>query len=208
MEDCYYFLYSSCRMGDKCAYRHSEACRTNLVTCRNWKAKRECAPSCSFRHSEYHLKKKREDEMCYWETKPSGCTKERCEYKHADPEKDSWKERRSRQTDTQPVEDYEEVLDLKSPENSPKETSETSLHDEEQEGSEVQECPAPDTAPSDGETPCELVPETPQKKEHPAKSREEGAKRIKTFTADRVDANNNLDDLDREIEELDKILAK
>jgi zinc finger CCCH domain-containing protein 11 len=92
MEDCYYFLYSSCKLGGDCTYRHCEQCKNNLITCKNWKANKKCRTDCPFRHSEYHVTKNRKEEMCYWEGRPEGCTKPRCEYKHIDPAKDEWKE--------------------------------------------------------------------------------------------------------------------
>jgi zinc finger CCCH domain-containing protein 11 len=105
MEDCYYFLYSSCKLGESCMYRHCEQCRNNLITCKNWKASKRCRGDCPFRHSEYHLTRNRKDEMCYWETRPEGCTKARCEYKHLDPAKDEWKEVK--------VRSLNEIYDLK-----------------------------------------------------------------------------------------------
>jgi len=62
-----------------------------MATCKNWKAGGACEDECPFRHSEYHCKKNRREEMCYWEDKPSGCTKVKCEYRHVDPSKDAWK---------------------------------------------------------------------------------------------------------------------
>ncbi|KAM0671653.1 hypothetical protein CWI42_060300 [Ordospora colligata] len=91
VDDCYFFLYSECKFGGKCLHRHNETCRNNVVTCKNWKAGGTCENECPFRHSEYHCKKNRREEMCYWEDKPSGCTKVKCEYRHLDSLKDAWK---------------------------------------------------------------------------------------------------------------------
>nr|AGE95733.1 hypothetical protein ECU06_0290 [Encephalitozoon cuniculi] len=130
MDDCYFFLYSSCKFKDRCTYRHNESCRNNLITCRNWVSKIPCSDDCPYRHSKFHLKKNRREEMCYWEDKPSGCIKDRCEYRHANPLKDAWKgmplpgemERSGPSTSAPPVsdlhapedtrlKDYEEVMD-------------------------------------------------------------------------------------------------
>ncbi|EJW01901.1 hypothetical protein EDEG_00331 [Edhazardia aedis USNM 41457] len=97
MEDCYYFLYSTCSKIN-CQYRHSIKAKENPILCSNWKHKQICVSSCPFRHSTYHLNKKRHEEMCYWEAKGK-CTKEFCEFKHNDPAKDLWKESRVKTLD-------------------------------------------------------------------------------------------------------------
>lgn len=91
-EDCYYFLYSVCKRGPACAYRHNPLSKQNPVLCEEWRRTKMCRDDCPFRHSYYHLEKKRSEDYCYWEDKPEGCTKEFCEFKHRDPAKDSWKE--------------------------------------------------------------------------------------------------------------------
>lgn len=91
-EDCYFFLYSTCKRGSSCAYRHNPFSRLNPVLCEEWNETRTCREDCPFRHSFYHLQKKRSDDLCYWEDKPEGCTKEFCEFKHRSPEKDAWKQ--------------------------------------------------------------------------------------------------------------------
>lgn len=93
MEDCYYFLYSRCSKGENCKFRHCYSCKENPVLCKNWELKKKCTISCPFRHSNYHLKKSRSEEMCYWES-TTGCNKEFCEFKHRDPSKDQWKSMR------------------------------------------------------------------------------------------------------------------
>ncbi|KAM0687189.1 hypothetical protein COBT_001575 [Conglomerata obtusa] len=90
MEDCYYFLYSKCKK-NPCEYRHSSAAKENPILCRKWKQNGSCISECPFRHSSYHLNKKRHEMECYWE-KNNGCEKARCEFKHIDPKKDEWKE--------------------------------------------------------------------------------------------------------------------
>lgn len=85
MEDCYYFLYSKCARGDSCAFRHSEAAKMSSLTCSAWEKGIPCANDCPYRHSLHHLKKRREDMDCYWEAR-GGCTKEGCAYRHRDKE--------------------------------------------------------------------------------------------------------------------------
>lgn len=91
LEDCYYFLYSSCKRGNKCAYRHCEAAKQNPVLCKQWNETGNCVADCPFRHSHYHKDKKRAEDYCFWEGKEKGCTREFCEFKHTNPEKDKWK---------------------------------------------------------------------------------------------------------------------
>lgn len=90
MEDCYYFLYSKCTKGPSCKFRHTHSAKENPVLCRSWEQKKPCTASCPFRHSDYHLRKSRNEELCYWES-TTGCSKEFCEFKHSDPRKDEWK---------------------------------------------------------------------------------------------------------------------
>lgn len=90
MDDCYYFLYSSCTK-KKCIFRHSEAAKKNLMLCKKWLNKKECQPDCPFRHSDYHLKKDRKEIFCYWEEMDQGCQKEFCNFRHRSLEKDEWK---------------------------------------------------------------------------------------------------------------------
>ncbi|KAM0674425.1 hypothetical protein GVAV_002038 [Gurleya vavrai] len=92
MEDCYYFLYSKCKK-NPCEYRHSHAAKENPILCKKWKQKMICTIECPFRHSSYHLNKKRHEMECFWE-KSVGCTKEKCEFRHLDSKKDLWKEAR------------------------------------------------------------------------------------------------------------------
>ncbi|KAI4291391.1 hypothetical protein PAPHI01_0665 [Pancytospora philotis] len=92
LEDCYYYLYSSCKRGNACAFRHCAATKQNPVLCEDWAATGRCTPDCPYRHSYHHLKKRRSDDKCFWETQETGCTKEFCEFRHENPAKDAWKE--------------------------------------------------------------------------------------------------------------------
>lgn len=98
MEDCYYFLYSSCTK-KKCSYRHSAAAKKNLILCKKWQQSKPCQPDCPFRHSDYHLKKDRKEIFCYWEEMEQGCQKEFCNFKHRDSAKDDWKQVKIRKLD-------------------------------------------------------------------------------------------------------------
>ncbi|KAL6122172.1 leucyl-tRNA synthetase [Nucleospora cyclopteri] len=89
-EDCYYFLYSTCKRGESCLYRHNLLCKQCNVLCEEWKNTKECREDCPLRHSFYHLKKNRSNEYCHWESK-GGCKKEFCEFKHMEAGKDEWK---------------------------------------------------------------------------------------------------------------------
>lgn len=91
-EDCYYFLYSTCKRGASCCYRHNAFSKQNPVLCEEWAQTGACRVDCPFRHSTYHLQKRRADDLCYWEDREQGCTKEFCEFKHRDSAKDAWKE--------------------------------------------------------------------------------------------------------------------
>lgn len=90
-EDCYYFLYSNCKRGDTCIYRHCLEAKTSTKLCPEWEKTKKCSLNCPFRHSYYHLQKKRSNDMCYFEETPQGCTKPYCEYKHKDTSRDIWK---------------------------------------------------------------------------------------------------------------------
>lgn len=90
-EDCYYFLYSSCRRGAACIYRHSQEAKSSTKLCPEWEKTKTCTLTCPLRHSFYHLQKKRSNDLCYFEETPQGCTKAYCEYKHKDVTRDAWK---------------------------------------------------------------------------------------------------------------------
>ncbi len=89
-EDCYYFLYSTCKRGDQCLYRHNELSKQCNILCKQWESNKQCSEDCPFRHSYYHLQKPRNENYCYWEEN-GGCAKEFCEFKHKDVAKDEWK---------------------------------------------------------------------------------------------------------------------
>lgn len=90
-EDCYYFLYSSCKKGVDCVYRHIPAAKANTTLCPEWANTKKCNVECPMRHSLYHLNRKRQDDLCYFEITEQGCTKSNCEFKHRNPAKDAWK---------------------------------------------------------------------------------------------------------------------
>lgn len=90
-DDCYFYLYSDCKLKERCRYRHNPLSKDHLILCKIWSKNKKCRLDCPLRHSLYHVVKQRSDTMCYWEDK-GGCTKYRCEYKHLDASKDDWKE--------------------------------------------------------------------------------------------------------------------
>lgn len=90
-DDCYFFLYSECKLKERCRYRHNPLSKDHLILCKIWSKNKKCRLDCPLRHSLYHVVKQRSDTMCYWEDK-GGCTKYRCEFKHLDASKDEWKE--------------------------------------------------------------------------------------------------------------------
>lgn len=90
-DDCYFYLYSECKLKERCRYRHNPLSKDNLILCKIWSKNKKCRMDCPLRHSLYHVVKQRSDTMCYWEDK-GGCTKYRCEFKHVDSKKDEWKE--------------------------------------------------------------------------------------------------------------------
>ncbi|KAM0680207.1 hypothetical protein GINT2_001591 [Glugoides intestinalis] len=91
-EDCYYFLYSTCKKSSECVYRHNPAAKENKTLCPEWANSKKCRVDCPMRHSLYHLNKKRQDDLCYFEITEQGCTKQNCDFKHRNPVKDAWKE--------------------------------------------------------------------------------------------------------------------
>lgn len=96
-EDCYYYLYSTCKRGEHCKYRHNALSKQSTILCQEWydskinNGTNNCREECPLRHSTYHMQKQREEVECYWENTETGCQKEFCEFKHNDPEKDLWK---------------------------------------------------------------------------------------------------------------------
>ncbi|XP_071900399.1 zinc finger CCCH domain-containing protein 11A-like [Anas platyrhynchos] len=80
-EDCYFYFYSTCTKGDKCAYRHCEAALGNETVCKLWQEGRCFRNVCRFRHME--IDKKRSEIPCYWEKQPGGCQKANCAFRHA-----------------------------------------------------------------------------------------------------------------------------
>jgi hypothetical protein len=90
-DDCYFYLYSECKLKERCRYRHNPLSKDNLILCKIWSKNKKCRLDCPMRHSLYHVVKQRSDTMCYWEDK-GGCTKYRCEFRHVDSKKDEWKE--------------------------------------------------------------------------------------------------------------------
>ncbi|KAG5860017.1 hypothetical protein KMI_03g04650 [Encephalitozoon hellem] len=234
MDDCYFFLYSSCKFKDKCAYRHNESCRNNLVTCRNWESKIPCREDCPYRHSKFHLKKNRREEMCYWENKPSGCTKDRCEYRHVDPMKDAWKTGESSEKPQSPspnmhlssgserhtpedtrLKDYEEVMNIQ---DSPKDSKDNTapINDDLERKKNVEGHLKENAVLSDEkkngidtlkvmEAQDNVLEKSPTEDTQKPQS-----KRVKTEESlDVVGRTSvNLEELDKEIEELDNILMK
>lgn len=90
IEDCYYFLYSTCKRGKNCGFRHNVLCKQCNILCDEWDSTKMCREDCPLRHSKYHLMKQREELPCFWENN-GGCKKEFCEFKHEDASKDEWK---------------------------------------------------------------------------------------------------------------------
>lgn len=175
-------------------------CKDNLITCKTWKRTKKCRIDCPLRHSEYHELKQRKDTMCYWEDK-GGCTKQRCEYKHKDPLKDEWKEVK-----------VKTLSELKSTRNNV-EKVDTEIQAEEsavEAKIEVQEEKA------DTETKVEVseqgVEAVKYKQEVRASAIETKPKHLVKETVGvaeevkRVKKPEPLDDLDKELEELDEIL--
>uniref|UniRef100_A0A8B9ZJY7 C3H1-type domain-containing protein n=1 Tax=Anas platyrhynchos TaxID=8839 RepID=A0A8B9ZJY7_ANAPL len=80
-DDCYFYFYSTCTKGDKCAYRHCEAALGNETVCKLWQEGRCFRNVCRFRHME--IDKKRSEIPCYWENQPGGCQKANCAFHHA-----------------------------------------------------------------------------------------------------------------------------
>lgn len=90
IEDCYYFLYSTCKRGSNCGFRHNYLSKQCKIICEKWSRTGDCREECPFRHSRYHLDKNRSEEQCWFEIN-GGCHKEFCEFNHSEPGKDDWK---------------------------------------------------------------------------------------------------------------------
>ncbi|KAF7702851.1 Zinc finger CCCH domain-containing protein 11A [Cucumispora dikerogammari] len=84
-QDCYYFLYSKCDR-PSCPFRHSIEARTTQEICPLYQRKVMCNGACMKRHSTYHLERKRDSIMCYFDTNDQ-CRKPNCEYQHRNPKR-------------------------------------------------------------------------------------------------------------------------
>ncbi|KAL7345517.1 zinc finger domain-containing protein [Encephalitozoon intestinalis] len=233
MDDCYFFLYSSCKFKDRCTYRHNEKCRNNLVTCKNWESKIPCNEDCPYRHSKFHLKKNRREEMCYWEDKPRGCTKDRCEYRHTNPMKDAWKTAGlseeaqelslntsgSSMSEQQGLEDirlkdYEEVMSIQEQHTDPKADTLTGTESPKKIGQKETSCQENSTLLQERKS--EATNDTEKIELHSNVLKNNSVedvlksqnKRVKTEETPNVTGKTtvNLEELDKEIEELDGIL--
>uniref|UniRef100_A0A8B9T2T9 C3H1-type domain-containing protein n=1 Tax=Anas platyrhynchos TaxID=8839 RepID=A0A8B9T2T9_ANAPL len=80
-DDCYFYFYSTCTKGDKCAYRHCKAALGNETVCKLWQEGRCFRNVCRFKHME--IDKKRSEIPCYWKNQPGGCQKANCAFHHA-----------------------------------------------------------------------------------------------------------------------------
>eukprot|EP00009_Paramoeba_aestuarina_P009920 CAMPEP_0201540118 /NCGR_PEP_ID=MMETSP0161_2-20130828/70770_1 /ASSEMBLY_ACC=CAM_ASM_000251 /TAXON_ID=180227 /ORGANISM="Neoparamoeba aestuarina, Strain SoJaBio B1-5/56/2" /LENGTH=365 /DNA_ID=CAMNT_0047947565 /DNA_START=80 /DNA_END=1177 /DNA_ORIENTATION=- len=88
--DCFYFLQGSCTKGSSCTYRHSSVALGNHTVCKFWLSNSCTNTACTFRHpaipghgvAAAPPPKDRSQTPCYWETQPSGCTKEDCPFLH------------------------------------------------------------------------------------------------------------------------------
>lgn len=87
-QDCYFFLYSQCNRNN-CPYRHCQAAKETKEICYLFQNKEICDGSCMKRHSKYHLEKKKDNIMCYFDLNGQ-CTKPNCEYKHKNQENNNF----------------------------------------------------------------------------------------------------------------------
>uniref|UniRef100_A0A1B6CA87 C3H1-type domain-containing protein n=1 Tax=Clastoptera arizonana TaxID=38151 RepID=A0A1B6CA87_9HEMI len=83
--DCYFYYYSTCMKGDKCLFRHEESALGCEEVCSHWQQGKCFNQRCNLRHME--LKKNRKAIQCYWESKPTGCCKPHCPFRHDLPRK-------------------------------------------------------------------------------------------------------------------------
>lgn len=66
--------------GTSCPYRHEPAALGHEQMCSKWKVGQCMDSKCPNRHMV--IEKTRGKIQCYWETKPSGCCKPHCVFKH------------------------------------------------------------------------------------------------------------------------------
>lgn len=172
--------------------------------------------------------------MCYWEDKPSGCTKDKCEYRHADPTKDAWKtrtsseepsglgpsispslgsERRHILEDTR-LKDYEEVMSIQDMPTDSKDGVSKNKEPAKPENGEGQDSLGSSVLPKKDKdvniSPKIKLQNSILEKSPSEDIQESQNKRIKTEgPSDTVSKTIvNLEELDKEIEELDSILMK
>lgn len=100
IDDCYYYFNSTCKRDEECHYRHNPIAKSSTTTCTKWLDDQPCTMDCPFRHNNFPIVKKKNEnpivkkkneEFCYFEDKEGGCTKYHCEYRHKDQNKDLWK---------------------------------------------------------------------------------------------------------------------
>lgn len=74
------FIHLIHLQGTSCPYRHEPAALGHEQMCPKWKVGQCLDPKCPNRHMI--IEKTRGKIQCYWESKPSGCCKPHCVFKH------------------------------------------------------------------------------------------------------------------------------
>ncbi|KAJ2056130.1 hypothetical protein GGI17_006342 [Coemansia sp. S146] len=83
--DCHFFLTSSCRNGDQCPFRHSEAAKGTEEICSDYAQTGQCpASDCGKRHTEVSSRstKPPSEVACRNEENGGTCTRSGCIFKH------------------------------------------------------------------------------------------------------------------------------
>ncbi|KAJ2887211.1 hypothetical protein H4R27_000007 [Coemansia aciculifera] len=83
--DCHFFLTSSCRNGDQCPFRHSEAAKGTEEVCSDYAQTGQCpASDCGKRHTEVSSRstKPPSEVACRNEENGGTCTRSGCIFKH------------------------------------------------------------------------------------------------------------------------------
>lgn len=73
--------------GTSCPYRHETAALGHEQMCPKWKLGQCLDATCTNRHMI--IEKTRSKIQCYWESKPSGCCKPHCVFKHTKRQNDN-----------------------------------------------------------------------------------------------------------------------
>lgn len=87
LEDCYFFMTSTCTKGISCPFRHSMEAKATEDICPEWASSHSCPQNgeCGKRHSDFNSASKfssKESVLCFFEKIKGACNRPNCSFKH------------------------------------------------------------------------------------------------------------------------------